>query len=102
MNAANNQNNLERLIDQLQRGLITADEANVQKVLNERVLVVTKLPIEVRKALNLAVKAGRLGHMKKDGAMPEVYFHPTFKYLANEERNKAVARTIRALKAVCR
>lgn len=65
MNSANNQNNLERLKDQLERGLITVDEANVQKVLNERVLVVTRLPSDIRKALNLAVKSGRLAHMKK-------------------------------------
>jgi hypothetical protein len=101
MNSANKQNNLEILEDQLQRGIITVDEANIKNVLNERILVVTKLPASVRKALNLAVKDGRLGHLKKDEMNPEVYFHPNFKYMAIEERDKVVSAKIRALKAVC-
>jgi len=99
---ANNQNNLERLLDQRDQGKITVDDANVQLVLQERFRVVHKLPASVRKALNAAVKDGRLGHMKKDGIKPEVYYHPTFKYLAIEERNKHVYALKRALESTCR
>lgn len=99
---ANNQNNFERLMDRKERGLISTDDANVQLVLQERFRVVHKLPASVRKALNAAVKDGRLGHMKKDGVKPEVYYHPTFKYLAIEERNKHVYALKRALEATCR
>jgi hypothetical protein len=98
---ANEQNNFEHILDQLDRGLITADQANVMKVQMNRIQVVSKLPASVRKALNEAVKRGELAHMKKDGLKPEVYYHPTFKYLANDARNKAVESAIRALKAVC-
>ncbi len=96
------QNNRERLLDQLDRKVITVDDANVQLVLQERFRVVHKLPAAVRKALNAAVKSGTLGHLKKDGVKPEVYFHPNFKYLAVEERNKHVAALTRALTAICR
>ena len=96
------QNNRERLLDQLDRKMITVDDANVQLVLQERFRVVHKLPAAVRKALNAAVKSGTLGHLKKDGVKPEVYFHPNFKYLAVEERNKHVAALTRALTAICK
>jgi len=66
-----------------------------------RIRVVHKLPASVRKALNTAVKSGQLGHMPKDGVKPEVYYHPTFKHLAIEERNKHVYALKRALEAVC-
>lgn len=95
------QNNRERLLDQLDRKVITVDDANVQLVLQERFRVVHKLPAAVRKALNAAVKSGTLGHLRKDGVKPEVYFHPNFKYLAVEERNKHVAALTRALTAIC-
>lgn len=95
------QNDLEHILDLHQRGLITADEANVMKVQFQRVLVVTKLPPVVRRCLNAAVKRGELAHKKKDGALPEVYYHPKFEYLANYERNKALERKIEALKKVC-
>ena len=82
------QNNRERLLDQLDRKMITVDDANVQLVLQERFRVVHKLPAAVRKALNAAVKSGMLGHLKKDGVKPEVYFHPNFKYLAQASGNE--------------
>lgn len=83
------QNDIEHLKDLMQRGEMTADQANVQMVRNERLrLVISGLPASVRKALNAAVKTGELGHLKKEGHKPECYFHPTFKYLAVEARNK--------------
>lgn len=87
------QNDIERIEDKLQRGLITVAQANVEMVRVERVRLITnKLPREVRKALNEAVKKGALGHLKKDGYKPEAYFHPTFDYLARHKRNQHEAR----------
>ena len=95
------QNHIEHLSDQLQRGIITADEANIEKVRIARVQVVTgKLPAQVRKALNGAVKRGYLGHLSRDGHKPEVYFHPTFDYLAREARSKHERKVINSLAAV--
>jgi len=98
-NSENDQKCRDIIIDELQRGLISADEANVRMVLGERIRLITKLSKEVRKALNLAVKEGRLCHMKKAGFMPEVYYHPDFKYLAIEARDKHLYAGIRALKS---
>lgn len=95
------QNNAERILDHLDQGLITANQANVNLVRSERVRVISKLRLDVRKALNSAVKSGELGHMKKEGMKPEVYFHPTFRYLAIAERNKCASETINALKNIC-
>ncbi|WP_338508691.1 hypothetical protein [Pseudomonas poae] len=83
------QNDLEHLQDLMQKGELTADQANVQMVRNERFrMVVNSLPASLRKALNAAVRSGELGHMKKEGHKPECYFHPTFEYLAKAERLK--------------
>lgn len=92
------QNDRERLVDLVQRGEMTAAQANVQKVLWQRVLLVTsRVPADVRKALNEAVKRGDLGHMKKDGNKPEAYFHPTFEYLAKQERREHERMVLNAL-----
>ncbi|WP_250439368.1 hypothetical protein [Delftia tsuruhatensis] len=96
-----NQNDFEHLKDKLSLGEMTAAEANVQKVRMQRVLLVSRLPGDVRRALNAAVKRGDLGHMKKDGHKPEAYFHPTFDYLARQERYAHECSVIRAMSAVC-
>jgi hypothetical protein len=94
------QNDLEHLRDLVQRREITADEANVLKVRMARFSVVTKLDANVRTVLNAAVKAGELGHKKKDGHKPELYYHPNFEHLANEERNLAEKRALEAIAGV--
>lgn len=99
------QNDLERLKDLMHRGELTADQANVEMVKTQRVrLVTSRLPAQVRRALNAAVKRGELAHLKKDGRRPEAYCHPTFEYLAHGERAKhereiveALARTMRSV-----
>lgn len=95
------QNNMERLKDLMKRGIITADEANIRMVRNERIRVVSKLTREVRNALYAAVKAGRLCRMKKDGRKPEVFYHPNFRHLAVEARNQAEKQQINALLKIC-
>ncbi|KPY83743.1 hypothetical protein RA263_14590 [Pseudomonas syringae pv. tagetis] len=90
------QNDIEHLQDLMQRGELTADQANVQMVRNERFrMVVNSLPANLRKALNAAVRSGELGHMKKDGHKPECYFHPTFEYMAKAERLRREREVIR-------
>lgn len=97
-----NQNDWESIKDRVQRSELTIEQSHVEQVKCRRVLLCTsRVPADVRKALNTAVKAGTLGHMKKDGHKPEAYFHPTFEYLAKAERNEHVADVARALAAVC-
>lgn len=57
------QNDMEHILDLLQQGKIDADEANIRKIEMQRVLLVqSRIPASVRKALNAGVKAGRLVH----------------------------------------
>lgn len=96
------QNDLEHIIDMMQQGKLSVDEANVEKVRMMRVqLVTTKIPASVRRALNEAVKSGYLGHMPKKQNKPEAYYHPTFEYLAKQERRNHELSVLNALKAVC-
>lgn len=97
-----NQNDLENFMDLVKRGEMTVDEANVEMVRAARVkIVVNSMPKNVKKALNNAVKCGKLGHYKKDGKKPEVYFHPSFDYLARSERNRIEKEIIKALLKTC-
>lgn len=96
-----NQNDLEYLKDMIQLGKITSLQANIEMVRMARVkVVVSSIPAQIRKALNEAVKAGELGHKKKERWKPEVYYHPNFEYLANDERNRAEREMLKALTGV--
>ncbi|UED70752.1 hypothetical protein [Brevibacillus sp. HD3.3A] len=94
------QNDMEWLQDMVQRGEMTAERANVEKVRMGRVLIVNSLPAQVRSALNAAVKTGELCHKKKTGRKPEVYYHPNFEHLANEERDRVEKQMLEALAGV--
>ena len=97
------QNDIEYLQDMVQRGEMTAAEANVELVLTGRVRIVRgKLPKDVRTALDNAVKSGVLGHMPRNKYLPECYYHPKFDYLARAERNKIAEKTISALKQIAK
>ena len=92
------QNDMERIQDRLQQGLITVDEANIEMVKCQRVrLITSKLPANVRKVLNQAVKDGILGHMKKDNYKPECYYFKPFEHLAREERTLEHNKSVEAL-----
>lgn len=84
----------EYAMDKMRQGKINADQANVMIVQMMGVReVVNKLPMQVRKALNSAVKSGELGHIKKEGLKPEVYHHKNARaraldFRANVEREK--------------
>lgn len=89
------QNDALSVQDQLQRGLINVDQANVLLVQCQGVRVVSgKLPAQVRKALNAAVKAGELGHIKKDGLRPEVYHHKNARAKALDEQSRIARESI--------
>lgn len=95
------QNEIEMIQDRLQRGLINADEANVQMIRAQRFrLIRGSMPASARRSLNAAVKRGELGHMKRDGKKPECYYHPTFDYLASAERSRVEQEAIRAITKV--
>lgn len=47
-----------------------------------------KVPAQVRKQLRDAVKAGVLGHLRKDGLKPEIFFHPDHKHGAIERQKR--------------
>ena len=82
------QNIIDHVRDQMQKGLITADQGNVLKVQMQGVCVIHgKLHASVRKALNEAVRNGELGHIKRDGLRPEVYHHKNARAKALEARD---------------
>lgn len=43
-----------------------------------------RIPREVRTELMAAVKAGELGHLKKDGLKPEIFFHTDHLHLVRD------------------
>lgn len=82
----------------MQQGKMTAAEANVLMVQMEGVRLVTgRLMADVRKALNAAVKAGELGHIKKEGLKPEAYHHKNARAKALEARNRAAADSVKSI-----
>ncbi|MFJ7794677.1 hypothetical protein [Pseudomonas sp. NPDC096950] len=50
---------------------------NVESIRNVGVRQIRgRVPVQVRKELMGAVKAGELGRLKRDGLKPEFFFHP--------------------------
>lgn len=96
------QNDMEKIIELVKQGAITADEGNVRIVEQGRYrLITTSLARETRKALNKAVKDGRLTHLKKEGLKPEAYCKKGFEYLARAARNKIEFKKLKALRDMC-
>ena len=86
--------------DKMEQGLLTLDQANVYIVQLMGVRIVKKLDKATRTALNSAVKAGEIGHLKKEGLKPEVYFHNNSKSRAIETRNKIAIESVNNIKRV--
>jgi hypothetical protein len=62
---------------------------NVEQILCQATRVVRgRIPASVRKELAAAVKAGALGHLKRDGLKPEIFFHPDHKNGAIERQRR--------------
>lgn len=95
-------NDRELIIGKAQSGEISSAEANVQMVEAEGVRVVRgRIPKEVRSALHAAVREGRLGHIKKEGLLPEVFFHRNGRANALEARNRVVRSAAESIGKVC-
>lgn len=60
-------------------------------------IIVGQVPARVRAELSAAVKAGYLGHLRKDGLLPEIYFHPDHKNDAIEMRKRHAEYSIRRI-----
>jgi hypothetical protein len=75
--------------DQIAQGKLAANKGNVTvvQIMGVRI-VVNKLSMAVRNELNKAVKAGELGHIKKEGNRPECYHHKNARARALEERDR--------------
>jgi hypothetical protein len=62
--------------NQIHIGNMNTDQANVYIVQLMGARIITgRIPSSVRKALNAAVKAGELGHIKRNDLKPEAYHH---------------------------
>ena len=82
-------------------GGMSAADANIELVRMMGVKVCSGLDRATRSALMAGVKDGRIGRLAKDGAKPEVFFHPNAVWSAKEFRNRATSEALRALLAVC-
>lgn len=92
---------LEIAQNKMQIGEITADQANVLAVQIAGVrLISNSIPAQVRKALNAAVKAGELGHIKKDGLKPEAYHHKNARARALDARDEVFRNSVQAIKGI--
>ena len=82
-------------------GQLQANQANVEivRIMGVR-LIEARITRAVRTELNGAVKSGRLGHLPKDGLMPEAYFHPNALGRALEERHRVARARVNALRGV--
>jgi len=92
---------LQYTMDALEKGELQRGQANVfmTQLMGVRVIE-SRLPREVRSELMAAVKAGELGHMKKDGMKPEVFFHKNAGADAAEIRARRLESSINALRKV--
>jgi len=96
------QNDIERIQDLLSRNEISVDEANVSLVIAQGVKLKTgAIPTRVRRALNAAVKTGKLGHLPKKGLLPESYFNPNQRARAIEMRRQKERDVIEAMQSIC-
>ena len=96
------QTNLQRVIHLMETKGLSADDANIELIRNNGVRLINgKIPMQTRRALNSAVKDNRLGHLKRDGLMPEAYFHPNSRAIAREMRRKEAIEGIEAIAKVC-
>lgn len=64
-------------------------------------LVAGRMPREVRAELAEAVKLGKLGHIKKEGLRPEVFFHPNARSYAIDLREAHFRQAVNAIRGVC-
>lgn len=74
---------------------------NVEDILARATRVIRgPVPARVRKQLSAAVKAGVLGHLKKDGLKPEIFFHPDHRNGAIERQKSEAAYSLKCIAGV--
>jgi hypothetical protein len=74
---------------------------NVERIRAQATLVVRgRIPAQVRTELREAVKNGWLGHLKKDGLKPEIFFHPDHKHGAIERQKREAEYSIGCIATV--
>lgn len=74
---------------------------NVSDILFRGTRVIkSPVPRSVRNELMLAVKDGVLGHLKKEGLKPEIFFHPAHKNGATELQQKEAVYSINLIAKV--
>lgn len=74
---------------------------NVEQILVRAHRVIRgRIPAQVRKELMVAVKAGVLGHLKRDGLKPEIFFHPDHKNGAIERQAREAAYAVQCISTV--
>jgi hypothetical protein len=74
---------------------------NVEQILAQATRVIRgRIPAQVRKELRTAVKAGALGHLKKDGLKPEIFFHPDHKNGAIERQKIEAGYSVECIRKV--
>lgn len=81
---------------------IDSQTRNVQLIMRDGYRLVGRMPAEVRKELRVAVKSGVLGHIKKDGLLPEAFFwniHPHC-YSVLDARKREAAYAIQCIASV--
>ena len=89
--------------EEMRKGTMTVAEANIYMVQLEGVhVVVGKLTKDVRKALNDAVKEGRLGHIKAEGLKPEVYHHKNGRSNALSKRDEIARIKLSAISKIAK
>lgn len=92
-------NAVDYAADQMKHGKINAAQANVLIVKMMGIRVIKgKLPADVRKALNDAVKVGELGRLAKDGLKPEIYHHKNARAKAFGEQERIATASINSIK----
>jgi hypothetical protein len=74
---------------------------NVQNILVQGTRVIRgRIPAEVRKELSAAVKAGALGHLKREGLKPEIFFHPDHLHGARERQLREASYSVGCIASV--
>lgn len=74
---------------------------NVSRILTQASHVVRgRIPAQVRRELAAAVKAGALGHLKKDGLKPEIFFHPDHKNGAIDRQKREALYSVQCITGV--
>jgi len=86
----------------IRRRMATGDEfRNVQAILVEGERIIRgSVPATARRELREAVNAGVLGHLKKEGLKPEIFFNPDHLHLAKQRQEEEALDSIRRIASV--